>query len=209
MWKKIGLIAVTLAGFFVVERLVLTPFRPALRHLVHGNVTVNLLVEAVLELIMLLLFVWLNRRFIKQKLLFEHYHLGKGFGLMWYSWLILLFLPVFWATGRLTYGPTFGFILTSLILALLVGCAEELICRGLILGQLVAQKMPIWLAVLISSVLFGCTHLINLTHNSFYNVGLQVLYAIPLGAFLALLYVKSNNLVYPILAHAYRTSRLS
>lgn len=74
-------------------------------------------------------------------------------------------------------------IFMVLLLALLIGIAEEYIFRGLILGGLVSSGKSVGFALIVSSLLFACTHFVNLFHNSFYNVGLQVLYVIPMGLF--------------------------
>ena len=200
--KKVWLIFGSLVAFFALERLVLIPLKPSLNEWINGSVTKNMFVQFLIELIMLLAFIGLNRRFIQQKILMEYYPYVKGFGLMWYSWLILATTYVAFSSGLKQNHLGLSAILLILIVALLVGITEEYIFRGLILGRLVSSGRSVLVALIVSSTLFACTHFINLLHNSLYNVSLQVLYAIPLGAFLGLLYLKSNNILYPILAHA-------
>jgi len=67
---------------------------------------------------------------------------------------------------------------------------EELCFRGIVFDRLKCL-MPTWLAILVSSVLFGIIHM-----NLF-----QCLYATVLGVALALIYVRYHNLLAPIIAH--------
>ncbi|WP_442773652.1 CPBP family intramembrane glutamic endopeptidase [Lactococcus hircilactis] len=198
--KKVGLVFGTLLAFFAVEKLVMLGIGPLLKPITKGMLG-YFFVQLILELAMLFVFIVLNQKVVKQKILFEKYPLLKGFGLMWYTWLILVVLVMTELSGMKKASLSFSESALALVLALTIGCAEEFIFRGLILGKMVSSGSSVLVALYVSSVLFGAVHFINLLHNSFYNVGLQVLYAIPLGAFLGLLYLKSNALIYPIVAH--------
>lgn len=67
---------------------------------------------------------------------------------------------------------------------------EELLLRGIVLGAFKDRLKP-WVANLITAVLFGVMHL-NL---------IQGVYAIVLGLILGYIYIRTKNLVYPILLH--------
>ena len=68
---------------------------------------------------------------------------------------------------------------------------EELLYRGIVLGQFSLWGHPL-IGIVISSVLFGIMH---------FNV-IQFLYAFLVGIVLGISYVKTHNLVVPILGHA-------
>ncbi|WP_374284316.1 lysostaphin resistance A-like protein [Lactococcus sp.] len=200
--KNLKIILGTLVGFFIIQSLVTKIFAGILQRYIGTNVTKSFLLQAIFEVIILLLFIFVNRKFLKQKMLLEHYHYGKGFGLLGYSWFLLLELVLVFSLGIRKNSLSLVAIFMVLLLALLVGIAEEYIFRGLILGGLVSSGKSVGFALIVSSLLFACTHFVNLFHNSFYNVGLQVLYVIPMGFLIGLIYIKSNNIVYAIIFHA-------
>jgi len=83
-----------------------------------------------------------------------------------------------------------GLVVRILAVGLLAPVVEELMCRGIILTRL-CTWMPTWVAVLVSSALFGIIHL-NL---------LQGIYAFIIGLLFAWLYIRYRNLWLPIIAH--------
>ncbi|MBT2289967.1 CPBP family intramembrane metalloprotease [Paenibacillus albidus] len=91
-------------------------------------------------------------------------------------------------------------ILFLIFFTLLVGFVEESIYRGLILKTLLAKGVKT--AVITSSILFAVTHILNaLSGQSLTQTVLQIVYALLMGAVLALLMVKTNNIVPLILFH--------
>ncbi|WP_020619126.1 CPBP family intramembrane glutamic endopeptidase [Paenibacillus daejeonensis] len=85
--------------------------------------------------------------------------------------------------------------------ALLVGFVEEVLYRGIILRLLLPKGRL--LAVLVSSVLFGVTHLLNAVGGqSLTDTLVQVVYAFLIGMVLALLVLKHRALPLAILFHA-------
>ena len=83
-----------------------------------------------------------------------------------------------------------NFITRLLALGIAAPIVEELCCRGIVFNRL-ASWTPVWVAVLVSSALFGAMHL---------NV-LQGLYAFVLGVVFCTLYVRYRNLWIPIIGH--------
>jgi len=81
-------------------------------------------------------------------------------------------------------------ILRILVIGIGAPFAEELVFRGVIFNRL-CSWMPVWVAVLVSSVLFGIMHL---------NV-IQGIYATIAGVVLCVLYVRYRNLWIPIIGH--------
>lgn len=88
--------------------------------------------------------------------------------------------------------------LCLILLYLFVGVFEEFLIRGLSLNILLEKfgnnKKGIWLSVVISSVLFGLIHFVNLTTGaSFQGVLIQVIAASFLGIYLSALYLRSGS----------------
>jgi len=83
---------------------------------------------------------------------------------------------------------------------LLVAFVEETIYRGLIFKTLL-QKSAVT-AVVISSILFSITHLLNaLSGQNVTDTIVQLVYALLLGALLALLMLKNGNIIPLVLFH--------
>jgi hypothetical protein len=86
---------------------------------------------------------------------------------------------------------TSGSVLMQLLVVGIVGpVSEELLYRGILLNRL-SEWMPKWVAIFVSSALFGVMHL-----NLF-----QGLYAFLLGVACAVLYVRYRNIWIPITGH--------
>ncbi|WP_130838087.1 CPBP family intramembrane glutamic endopeptidase [Lachnoclostridium sp. Marseille-P6806] len=84
-------------------------------------------------------------------------------------------------------GTIIGEILIAVIAAPLI---EEILFRGIVLRSL-RRISPAWVAILLSSVLFGAYHM---------NV-VQVVYATFMGVVAGIIYEKKKNLLLPILVH--------
>ena len=88
-----------------------------------------------------------------------------------------------------------------------VGFFEELLFRGLILIYLVQQfshkKYGLWIGILISSLIFGLFHLVNLLEGaSFGPTMLQVGYSFLMGMLWSVTYLKTGNLWLVMVLHA-------
>ena len=101
---------------------------------------------------------------------------------------------LFWTSG-------YNSVFVALFTAGFVGFAEELAFRGYLYRAL-EIKLGEGKAILISSVVFGLFHLINLTHAPVQDVLLQVLYAFCIGMVFAVVRAKTKSLFWPIIAHA-------
>ena len=67
---------------------------------------------------------------------------------------------------------------------------EEILFRGIIFKSL-HRISPAWVAILVSSLLFGAYHM---------NI-VQIVYATFMGLIAGIIYEKKNNLIFPILVH--------
>lgn len=77
-------------------------------------------------------------------------------------------------------------------ISLLAGLGEEMFFRGVLQGAL-QDKLSLWPGILIASALFGALHAITFTY---------ALFATLMGIYLGWLWILSDNLLAPALAHA-------
>ena len=87
-------------------------------------------------------------------------------------------------------GQRFEYILAFLALVVIAPVAEEILFRGYLLGKL-RKHLPLWISILVTSILFGAVHLA-------WNVGIDVF---ALSIILCLLRVVSKSLWPSILLH--------
>ena len=88
-----------------------------------------------------------------------------------------------------------------LLIALLIGFAEETIYRGLMLNALKARGP--WTAAIVTSVLFGLSHSLNLlSGKSGAEILIQVAYALAIGFGFAAVVLRTGLLWPLILVHA-------
>lgn len=138
-------------------------------------------------------------------------HLCKGFvtgGFLLFVVIGNLILTIQEASEYPMVMPSLYLILMIVIEQLLVGVFEEFLFRGLILNVLLEKMGSHWkgkiLSIVISSVLFGLIHLLNLFENpNMINATIaQIFYATFIGVFLGALYVRVGNLWVVVIYHA-------
>ena len=117
-------------------------------------------------------------------------------------WLFALpCLPIVLNIAFLGLGnPGIGGLLLFLAAALLVGFVEETYFRGMMLRALL-RRGP-WQAVIISSLLFGMMHLLNVAGGA--NLAatlLQVVYAVSIGLMYAALALRTQTILPLIVTH--------
>lgn len=97
-------------------------------------------------------------------------------------------------------------LIGGIIFSFAVGFYEETLMRALILKNLVNnfknRKNGIYKAIIISSLIFGLAHLINITHASLLDTIIQVFYSTTAGILFGSIYIKSENLLSIILLHS-------
>jgi hypothetical protein len=110
-----------------------------------------------------------------------------------------------WTTYTSSDTDTLVLFLSSV---LLVGAAEELVFRGLLFPILLRiwckRKNALVLSAIVSSLVFGLVHLVNLFQQPENVVGIlsQVFFACAIGVFFAGLLLRTGNMFLPILVHA-------
>jgi membrane protease YdiL (CAAX protease family) len=109
--------------------------------------------------------------------------------------------------GRTNLDVPSVWIWLFLLECLMIGWFEELVFRGVILGawleRIENDRGDLFVAVLGSSALFGLVHLLNLTAGAgLVPTFLQVGYSFGMGMLWAVVYLKTGNLLYPMILHA-------
>lgn len=176
--------------------------------------TSELSIFTMIQLILAVIVIWLMRKMgVFSALDFKLKNLGKGFMLGW----IAIVLPLALFIIGLTQLPPDSLVQPNISrLAVVVlhpfigtGLFEEVLFRGLILKLLLVKmghtKKGIVIAIVISSVIFGLTHIINSIAGTLEiaeNIG-QIISSIVIGFFYAVLYLRTKNLWVPILLHGF------
>lgn len=159
----------------------------------------DMLGELIASLLLFLIFIILKKTNIIFKSKFsrrETIFVVVPFALyIFYAGATFLIVNVFQEAPLISIYDIFCLIL----LYLFVGIFEEFLIRGLSLNILLEKfgnnKKGIWLSVVISSVLFGCLHFVNLTTGaSLQGVLIQVISTSFLGMYLAAIYLRSGSI---------------
>lgn len=96
-------------------------------------------------------------------------------------------------------------LVIALVIGLEAGIMEEYIMRGLLLGSILKEESnrykDIWLAALLSSLLFALSHLGNLVSQPLKYTLFQALASLLFGLFWAATYLRSQSLIWVIFFH--------
>ncbi len=169
----------------VQEKLNITFFKGQL--LLQGGCEIGIIIATLL----------INHFYTKEKFHFSNWNIFLR------SWMVDLFIGYYIIAIILNHNQMhhIGFYF---VLAALIGIAEEFTFRGMILGSLIHNwrgKNPILGGVLLSSLIFGLTHAVNAFSQPLPNTIVQIVVAFSLGVILAFMYLRTNNLITPILFH--------
>ena len=97
--------------------------------------------------------------------------------------------------------PNINYLLLSIARVFSIAVVEELLFRSLLLNEFRRDKDKLS-ALIYSSLIFGATHLLNISSiASILPALIQAIYTAGLGLLLGLIYIKSNNIAYPIIFH--------
>ncbi|MCK4898926.1 MAG: CPBP family intramembrane metalloprotease [Anaerolineales bacterium] len=178
-------------------------------------------IEKILLYAAILVSVWLATRFLDRRRFSDtgiymkrNWWIDLGFGLLLGALLMTFIFLVELAAGWITIRETFyaanssqPFLVTFLLpvlLALIVGIAEELMFRGYLLLNLaegfnlrmIGPRWALMLAWLLTSALFGFAHMINPNATVLSSVNIALI-----GMWLGLGYVLTGSLAIPIGIH--------
>jgi hypothetical protein len=122
------------------------------------------------------------------------------------SSLALLILPLSFCATHIAIASEAGLPSSSVLSiiavnAVLIGVSEEVMFRGVLLGAL-RQRLSLWIAIVVSSLLFGLVHVANvLLTGNLKIASLQAVSAFLLGMFFAILRLRTGALWPPIVIH--------
>lgn len=130
-------------------------------------------------------------------------------GLVGLVFALGMFLVNFLGNKQYAQKPDFSYLLACLFIAFTTGLFEEVLCRGFAFRNFKRRfgdtSSGVKRSILWSSVLFGVMHLVNLPGYdlaSILQTIAQILNAIVIGVFLALVYVQSKSLWSIVIIHA-------
>ena len=125
-------------------------------------------------------------------------------------------LPAGYAEAAEAFGtPMFDFASVVVIFSyLLVGLGEELVSRGIVAQTLLERfgtgRAGIWKAIIISSIVFGLTHSMNIVSGMIPEVAvMQAIKTIFLGMFLCAVYFRTGNIWVVAFLHAFNDIQAS
>lgn len=136
---------------------------------------------------------------------FDRNNLKKGFLLV--SPVLFMaasnFPEYFLKGGQIKSGLPFA---AAIITGFAPGFFEEVVLRGSALSNMMHQwkdkKNPVLRSLVVSSLVFGALHLINLSHAGVAETLMQVGYAAGAGFLFGAAYLRSRNIVGPVICHA-------
>ena len=106
---------------------------------------------------------------------------------------------------KMEFKPAYE-IAVFLIMLVLVGIAEESVCRGIITDILLKRfgktRGGIILTVVLSAVIFGCSHIINIFRQSPEETIIQMVATSLSGILLGAIYVKHKNIYSLMILHS-------
>lgn len=142
---------------------------------------------------------------------FQEEHLAKGILL---GWLMIIYSVenMYIAKSQVNWeealSPQLWDYIFYTIYIISIALFEEAIMRGVVLNKMMNKwghsKLGIYMVAIMSSLIFGLWHLINLVDAPWLLVttGAQVIYAFFIGVFFAAIYLRTKNLWVTIILHA-------
>ena len=136
---------------------------------------------------------------------FDGYNLKKGFLLV--SPVLFMaasnFPEYFLKGGEIKSGLPFA---AAFVAGFAPGFFEEVVMRGSALSNMMYQwrdkKNPVLRSLAVSSLIFGALHLMNLAHAGVAETLMQVAYAFGVGFLFGAAYLRTRNIVGPVICHA-------
>jgi membrane protease YdiL (CAAX protease family) len=93
------------------------------------------------------------------------------------------------------------------VLCLFVGIAEEFLCRGWLQNEFIERfsndRNSVIKSIILSSLVFGVMHIINLSEQTVFETILQIINAVSVGVLLGSIYYKTKNIWSVIFLHAF------
>ena len=93
------------------------------------------------------------------------------------------------------------------VLCVFIGIAEEFLCRGWLQNEFIERysdnKNSVIISIVLSSLVFGFMHIMNLGTQTLFETILQIINALSLGLLLGSIYYKTKNIWSVIFLHSF------
>lgn len=170
----------------------------------------KIIFSTTIKLIMSAIFIFIILKLYKLKIGFGKKSLVKG--IFWFG-LMLCIASMFNFLGgyqnpEISFIHALPMIIMFLVFALSVGLCEEIVFRGFIFSlfrkYFGESKKGIYTSVLLSALIFGCVHFLNLIvyPDLIITTIAQVISASFVGVLFAVIYFRTENLLPCIILHA-------
>ncbi len=203
--SRIRVIVIVSLGFTLLLALAL-PVRSILEQYIIEEKKVRLVAGIIMRLAMFITLVYL----IKRLKLTAFLGLKTRFSLDQFSVIIIpvviIGMSIF---GDLTLYRNAGLSLLSLFLLsnLLVALVEEFAFRAIVLPLILKirsdRKRLLLVSVVMSSLIFGVLHYMNLFREpgNFSGITSQVIFATSIGVYLGALFLRTRHIIFPVMIH--------
>lgn len=182
--------------FLTVISFILYFLQSLIRGILIGTFNTNEIIAEICSIFLVLAIVFFM---IRKKETLSYYGICKWEGNNFYKINFLLFLVPLVNLPYLFSGAKINIIL-AIISSVFIGIMEELIFRSF-LCRSIEQMSNKNKAIIISSVIFGCFHLINIGSYPLKYVLLQVLYAFAMGIAFSVVFYENKSILPCVIIH--------
>lgn len=182
--------------FLTIISFLLYFFKSLIRGILVGTFNTN---ESIAEICSIFLVLATVFFMIRKKETLSYYGICKCEGKNFYKTNSFLFLVPLVNLPYLFSGAKINIIL-AIFSSVFIGIMEELIFRSF-LYRSIEQLSDKNKAIIISSVIFGCFHLINIGNYPLIYVLLQIVYAFALGIAFSVVFYKNKSILPCIIVH--------
>ena len=197
---------VSTVGFLVLDLVVISIFVNIFKSIFDflipsfGSNLISSLSSIIVALIFLVIYKWYMRDKLQNLLSLKNFKFA----------LILLIPSLIFIIGNLVSNyidGNFTFNALIIVLGLGPGISEEIVFRGFILSNLMRirknKNLSIYWIACLSAIPFGFVHLFNIAVGANVNYSLaQMFFTICLGFLFAGVYLRTGNLIVPIISHS-------
>ncbi len=123
----------------------------------------------------------------------------------WWMWIavVLVIIPIALRVAATNWSAySLGVVLTTLLLGVFVGFAEELLTRGIVVNLLRRAGWGERTVLVLSSLVFALLHSINAFTQPVIAVAITVVYTFGFGAMMYLIMRVTGSIFWAMLAHA-------
>ncbi len=182
--------------FLTISSFILYFLQSLVRGILVGTFNTN---ESIAEICSIFLVLAIVFFMIRKKETLSYYGISKWEGDNFYKINFFLFLVPLVNLPYLFSGAKIN-IVFAISSSVFIGIMEELIFRSF-LCRSIEQMTDKNKAIIISSLIFGCFHLVNIGNYPLIYVLLQVLYAFAMGIAFSVVFYKSNSILPCVIIH--------